>query len=736
MADLVIKISGDIKNYNTALEQAKNQTADLSSSMSAIAQGATLAFAALTAEIGFATSAFKESQQVVNQLEQALKNQGLVSKNLSLAYQDQATKLQNLTGVSDEAILRSQTILQSFLGQQIVTEELTQSVLDFSAAKQIDAETSANIFGKAIEGNVGVLKRYGIEIDENLPRQERLAQITEKVSEKFGGQAEAAAKGLGSLNILKEAFGDLQEKIGERFAPAIEFAANKLTDFFNAFANNPSLVTFTTSLLAGGVALTGMIALIAAGTVAFIAFSAAATAANVSLGAFLLPLAILAAGVTAAAVAFGYFATKQKDVQTSSEITGEKIKELREDLEKLQGQGNRGSDGKYFKRVQDEIDAKSAQLKRLEELQEKQAEGEMRRENGKNTALNEEAKKAANAREAEENRKDQVRIQASRLKNEILRLENQNASDEYIKLKQDELAVLNQIESEDSDTTRKLLEQKLAEKKELSAQYLADKKETEAQFNAEIYQQNQDFQDLTDEQQAQFKEKNDANLRAGYLTKNQAEQQAALDSAKIQQKSHNDFLIAQAKFGTAYATINQIMNSAIVQGSAKAFGELAALQTSSNATLKSIGKIAAIANITIKTAESAMNIYAGFSTIPIVGPILGTIGAAAAVAFGIENISKVQGAAEGGLMTGGIPGVDSIPVMAQQGELIAPKQNFDEVVNAVADSRASERAGTGAGAGPSGPIEIMLSFKDDAIRYIEAQLIEGEKLGTSLRGTT
>ena len=132
MADLVIRISGDIKNYNEALEQAKNKTSDLSSTLENVGKGAAIAFSTLTAEVGFATAAFRESQEAVNKLEQALKNQGLNSKAVSEAYQEQATALQQLTGVSDEAIIRSQTVLQSFLGQKLVTQDLTQAVLDFS----------------------------------------------------------------------------------------------------------------------------------------------------------------------------------------------------------------------------------------------------------------------------------------------------------------------------------------------------------------------------------------------------------------------------------------------------------------------------------------------------------------------------------------------------------------------------------------------------------------------------
>jgi len=55
--------------------------------------------------------------------------------------------------------------------------------------------------------------------------------------------------------------------------------------------------------------------------------------------------------------------------------------------------------------------------------------------------------------------------------------------------------------------------------------------------------------------------------------------------------------------------------------------------------------------------------------------------------------TAIQGFAAGGIVTGGMPNIDSVPIMAQSGELIAPRRNFDEVVNAVADKRNAEANG-------------------------------------------
>ena len=239
---------------------------------------------------------------------------------------------------------------------------------------------------------------------------------------------------------------------------------------------------------------------------------------------------------------------------------------------------------------------------------------------------------------------------------------------------------------------------------------------------------NAEFQALSDEQKDEFLDLNRERLAAEIMTEREIRNEAIAERLRNERKANATFIKDRLKFGKTFAIINKIMNEEAVKGAANAASELVQLQRSNNSTLKSIGKAAAIADITIKTAQSAMNIFNGFSTIPIVGPALGVAGAAAAVLFGVEKISQVQGAARGGLMTGGIPGVDSIPAMLTPGELVAPEKNFDEVVNSVADSRNANRSGDDVSSG-GGVQEVMIGFTDDAFEIIEQKLLERGAVG-------
>ena len=71
------------------------------------------------------------------------------------------------------------------------------------------------------------------------------------------------------------------------------------------------------------------------------------------------------------------------------------------------------------------------------------------------------------------------------------------------------------------------------------------------------------------------------------------------------------------------------------------------------------GKAAAIAQTTIETYKGATSAFASLSGIPVVGPVLGGIAAAAAVAAGIANVKKITSI--GPAVSGGGGAAPSVP---------------------------------------------------------------------------
>jgi len=146
------------------------------------------------------------------------------------------------------------------------------------------------------------------------------------------------------------------------------------------------------------------------------------------------------------------------------------------------------------------------------------------------------------------------------------------------------------------------------------------------------------------------------------------------------------------------------------------------LNTGNNKAAFIASKALAAAQITMAGLQS----IAGAVAFPPIGlgPVAGApLAALMKVNMGVQlatlAATTFQGMAQGGLVAGGIPGMDSVPIMAQRGELVVPQQNFDEVISAVSGAR--DEGG--------GVMEHVITFKDEAFEIIESRLIERQSLG-------
>lgn len=135
-------------------------------------------------------------------------------------------------------------------------------------------------------------------------------------------------------------------------------------------------------------------------------------------------------------------------------------------------------------------------------------------------------------------------------------------------------------------------------------------------------------------------------------------------------------------------------------------GQIAQLMGSHNKTAFRIGQAAAIAQVAIATPQAAMDAYKSLQGIPYIGPVLGAAAAAAAVAYGAMQISKIrsqqppQFRTGGEMIVGGHGGVDSqmVSMRATPGEKISintPRQaSAMERMAAVMEHNAGGRGNT------------------------------------------
>lgn len=572
-SEVVVKVNGDVSGLQESLKTAENGIKTLIGAIS---------FGAVTSEIKNFVDQFAEAEEASARLTLSLQNQGIYSKELADQYKETAAALQLKTGYDDDAIIKGQSLLQSFVGQREISEDLTKAVIDLAAATGKDLQEAFAIVGKTIDGNTNALARSGIEIDVNASKQEKMQQIISGVNAKWRDQAEIMGGTLGGqLRITASLFGNLQEQLGGKFAPIVSGLNKVFKDLVTFVSKNDWILTLIKDLFV----VTGVLAGVATATYAIITAWNLLRATNP----LLIVISLVIAGLT---LLVTHWDQVVNFMQAAWQAFADNVFQVADNL----------------------FNALGAAM---------------------TFDFDKAAEYWANA------------------------TESFSTGFEQYKATRDELNAADQAEQ---DTLKAEQDQK-------------DRDRNAANFQEQTRAQ----EDL----QKSIK---------------------SIEDSKYQDQVRNNArqIEEQKKFGVVYATINKAMHSEVYQGTKQAFGELAQLQASSNDTLKGIGKVAAIANIVIKTAESAMNIYAGFSTIPIIGPVLGVAGAAAAVAFGAEQISKVNSAAAGGLATGGIPGVDSIPFLLQEGELVTPTKNFEEVVGSVAATRMAREQGLVPGEGGGG----------------------------------
>lgn len=711
--DLLIKINADAKNVTKAFDDVRDQTSDLEGSLKNVAVVSGLAFAALSAEIFLSVKAFEEAEKASVELSSALQNQGIYTAELEQSYKDYANVVQAQTGIDNDAVIAAQAKAQTYLKQTLITEDLTFAIADLGAKMGGDLNGAAEKIGRTIGTNTNAFAKQGLVIDEGATKAERYAAVLEFVGRTAGGLAAEFNKADGYTQALSTAFGNFQEAIGARFAPIFAAARQAAVSFFEAFtAKGSVLPDIAAVLLTVGVVLTGIVAAIAVAVPAFLALSAAATAVGLSMSAAFLGIPLIIAGIVAAITLLALNWDKaMAAVVATSRAAVVLLTELFSGVGKILS-GAFSLDLSQLKaglaQVKDSfgksVDVAKETYTEITKTQSAEAE----KQNVEKKAA---ADKAAAIEAEHQANVANIRQQGLNL----LKLQNENASAETIALKQKEIEVLKALDSDKTAAEKAIYQERYREIRALQETQNAEDLAREASFNQLRTDLAAENTALGIENQNALTDAKLAELQASGATELSIERQIQEEKLRTKIEANNKFLLEQKKYGTTAATLSKILGSDEVQGAKSAASDLVALQQSKNSSLKAIGKTAAVAQITIGTAESALNIYKGFSTIPIIGPALGVVGAAAAVAFGAERISNVVAAADGGLIEGGIPGRDSVPALLEPGELVVPRRNFDDVVG-------------GAGGAGNNDAEILATLQsiDSKVSGGQTTIINGD----------
>jgi len=247
LGDLVVTIGAKTASFDKALGKSMRNLQNFGRSTQRLGQQISMRVTAPLAIMG-ATSvrAFQIQAKAIAQVEAGLRSTGGQVGYTSQQLQKMASDLQKTTLFGDEQILKDATAqlltFTNISGEQFARTQ--QAALDLATRLDGDLKGASIQLGKALNdpvANLSALSRSGIQFSEEqkevikaLAESGRLAEaqtlILDELNKQYGGSAEAAAKADGGITQLANAFGDLQEVIGQTLMPIITPLVNKLRE--------------------------------------------------------------------------------------------------------------------------------------------------------------------------------------------------------------------------------------------------------------------------------------------------------------------------------------------------------------------------------------------------------------------------------------------------------------------------------------------------------------------------
>jgi hypothetical protein len=187
--------------------------------------------AAIVAFVAKSVQAFRVQELAVNRLNNAMINAGDFTLEASKDMQKFASSLQDVSTFGDEVIIGQLAIAKTFGTTNEEAKKLVTAATRLSAATGMTLDSAVLNLGKSLGGLAGELGERVTDIRTLTAEELKAGAAIDLVINKYEGANEAMAAGLGGVDQLKNAFGDLMEKVGEKFAPAIGFVTLKLKEF-------------------------------------------------------------------------------------------------------------------------------------------------------------------------------------------------------------------------------------------------------------------------------------------------------------------------------------------------------------------------------------------------------------------------------------------------------------------------------------------------------------------------
>jgi hypothetical protein len=164
---------------------------------------------------------------------QSLRNVGEQAQSTLVRLKAYAGELQGLTVYGDESI---QQLMSLALNLGITSDRMQEAIKGAMGLKAITGgrmglEDAVKNVALAYEGQFTMLQRWIPELRSAETETEKMAVLQKKMAEGFESTKEEAMRGLGPIQQMKNAIGDVKEKIGAALLPVVQESAKRIKEW-------------------------------------------------------------------------------------------------------------------------------------------------------------------------------------------------------------------------------------------------------------------------------------------------------------------------------------------------------------------------------------------------------------------------------------------------------------------------------------------------------------------------
>jgi hypothetical protein len=232
VSELIAKLGLDNADFLKKMDDSISKMQDFGKKMTDVGKSLSLGLTApLTAMAAVSVKAFDVQAKAEARLTAAMRANGEVAEGNLQRYQELASRLQAITNVGDETTLGLIASAQTMGLTGDAAFVAAKNAVGLSKALGIGMDAALKMSAQAMQGNYDLLARQ-VPALRNATTEAEKAAIAQQFFASTMEQATAmATTGLGPLEGLQGAIGDLMEKFGEIIAEAINPFIQRLQAF-------------------------------------------------------------------------------------------------------------------------------------------------------------------------------------------------------------------------------------------------------------------------------------------------------------------------------------------------------------------------------------------------------------------------------------------------------------------------------------------------------------------------